>query len=160
MFTRTLILNTWLMAMLMLCSRSLIAGEANAIPQRFHARIGGFKGSCEVQLQDGRLQYALSGRGHKSHREVQPTPEQWRAFRRELDAIGVWRWRAQYVNPRVCDGTQWSLDVAYSDRAVKSQGSNDYPQATSDPLSVPAGSEMFTRYLKAVQRLLGGIAFE
>jgi hypothetical protein len=50
------------MAAIMLCSTPLIASENNAIPQRFHARIGGFLGDTyEVQLQDGCLQYTRFG---------------------------------------------------------------------------------------------------
>lgn len=150
------------MATVLLCSASLKAGETNAIPQRFHIRIGGFKGlTYEVQLQDGRLEYSKLDGGQNSRRvRVRPTMEQWREFRRELDAIGIWRWRAQYLDFRVVDGTQWSLDVAYPDRAIKTQGSNEYPGTTPDFSGVPSASEAFTRYLKAVQRLVGGRAFE
>ena len=150
------------MAAVLLGSPSLFAGETNAMPQRFHTRVGGFMGrTYEVQLEDGVLQYETFGRGHQAeHTVVRPTLDQWREFRRELDAIGVWRWRAQYETPGVADGTQWSLDVAYPDKAVSSQGSNNYPGAKADPIGVPSGSKEFTRYLKAVQRLLGGKAFE
>jgi hypothetical protein len=158
---RTFIL-TWLAATVLPCSPSLFGGETDAIPQRFQTRVGGFMGhTYEVQLQDGCLQYATFGRGIKSDpARVCPTVEQWSEFRRELDAIGVWRWRAQYSTPGVVDGTQWSLDVVYPDRAVRTQGNNSYPGATPDSLGVPSGSKAFSRYLKAVQRLLGGRAFQ
>ena len=111
--------------------------------------------------EDGVLQYATFGRGHQAeHAVVRPTLEQWREFRRELDAIGVWRWRAEYSAPGVADGTQWSLDVAYPDRTIRSQGSNNYPGSAPDSFGVSSGSKAFTRYLKAVQRLLGERAFE
>ena len=162
MFTRIATLNMWIVAAALLCSRSLVAGETTAIPQRFHTRIGGFMGhTYEVRLQDGCLQYETFGRGQKSEpARVCPTIEQWREFRRELDAIGVSRWHAQYSNPQVVDGTQWSLDLAYSDQAVKTQGSNRYPGLTPESDGVASASKAFTRYLKAVQRLLGGKAFE
>ena len=162
MFARIVILSAWLGAAVLLCSPSFFVGESEAVPQRFHTRVGGFMGNTyEVQLQDGCLQYETFGRGDKSDQaRVCPTAEQWREFRRELDAIGVWRWRAQYSTSGVADGTQWSLDVAYADRTVRTQGSNNYPGAKPDPVGVPSGSKAFTRYLKAVQRLLGGRAFE
>jgi hypothetical protein len=158
----TLTLIPWLGPMLLLCSTSLLAGETSAIPQRFHTRIGGFMGSTyEVQLEDGRLQYTRFGRGLNSEPvEVRPTTEQWKEFRHELDAIGVWRWRAQYSTPGVADGTQWSLEVAYADREIRTQGNNNYPGAAPVPSGVPSGSKAFTRYLKAVQQLLGGKVFE
>jgi hypothetical protein len=161
-FTRIIPLSMWLATTVLLCVPSLIAGETNVIPQRFHARIGGFMGQTyEVQLQDGSLRYEMFGRGHKSEpAQVRPTMEQWREFRRELDAINVWRWRAEYLTPGVADGTQWSLDVAYPDRTIRSQGSNNYPGSAPDSFGVSSGSKAFTRYLKAVQQLLGGKAFE
>jgi len=150
------------LAAVTLCLPSLIAGDTDPIPQRFHVRIGGFMGrSYEVQLQDGSLRYTTFGRGLSSEPvEIRPTMEQWREFRRELDAIGVWRWRAEYSAPGVADGTQWSLDVAYADRAVKTKGSHHYPEGNPDSFGVSSGSKAFTRYLKAVQQLLGGKAFE
>jgi hypothetical protein len=141
---------------------SLVAGEKTALPQEFHARIGGFMGyTYDVHLQEGALQYSRSGRGGKPQSiRVSPTTEQWLEFRRELDAIGVWDWRRTYPNPGVADGTQWLLEVTYPDRTAKSQGSNNYPGAKAEPSGVPSGSKVFTRYLKAAERLLGGKAFE
>jgi hypothetical protein len=162
MFTRIVTLSTWFVAAALLCSPSVVAGDASAIPQQFHTRIGGFMGhTYEIHLQDGCLQYETFGRGKKSDRaRVCPTIEQWNEFRRELDAIGVWRWRAQYSNPQVADGTQWSLEVVYPDRTVKTEGSNNYPGPAPDSDGVPSGSKAFARYLKAVQRLLGEKTFE
>jgi hypothetical protein len=162
MFTRTVKLSGWLVAVALLLPPSLFATETGAIPERFDARVGGFMGyTYQVQLQDGLLQYARFGGGHKpTHARVRPTMEQWREFRRELDAIDVWRWRAQYSTPGALDGTQWSLDVTYPDRALRTHGNNDYPGAIPHPSGAPSGSKAFTRYLKAVQRLVGGRAFE
>ncbi len=145
----------------LLSSPTLNARDKSAIPQRFHAEIGGFKDfTYNVELKGGRLRYTRSGGHGTRNAHVRPTTEQWREFRRELDAIDVWRWRAQYSNYAVVDGTQWSLDLTYPDKAIRTQGSNDYPGATPDPSGVPSASKMFTRYLKAIQRLLGGRAFE
>ena len=162
MFTRTVNLSVWLGAAALLLPPSLFATGTGATPQRFDARVGGFLGyTYQVQLQDGLLQYARFGGGHKpTHARVRPTMEQWTEFRRELDAIDIWRWRAQYVNLGVTDGTQWSLDVAFRDRAIKTQGSNEYPGTMPDFSGGPSASEAFTRYLKAVQRLVGGRVFE
>ncbi len=162
MLTRTVILCTLVVTTGLFCSASLNADDVNAIPERFHARIGGFNGATyEVQLEDRSLDYGKSRGGQKSeHSRVRPTIEQWTEFRRELDAIEIWRWRARYVNPGVVDGTQWSLDVAFHDRAIKTQGSNEYPGTKPDSPGLPSASEAFRRYLKAVQRLVGGKTFE
>lgn len=138
------------------------ASEGTSAPERFRARIGGFMGfTYEIVLKNDYIEYARLAGGQKPLRaRIHPTVEQWRAFRAELDAIGVWQWRAEYSDWGVVDGTQWSLDVAYLDRAIKTLGSNDYPGARADPSGGPARSKTFTRYLKAVQRLLDGKSFE
>jgi hypothetical protein len=148
--------------LLCLFSPAPAATEATAAPERFRARIGGFLGyTYEVVLKDDYIDYTRSTGGKKTlSARVHPTMEQWKAFRTELDAIGVWQWRAQYSAPGVADGTQWSLEVAYPDRSIKTQGSNEYPGARSGPSGGPESSKIFARYLKAVQRLLGGKSFE
>ncbi len=43
--------------------------------------------------------------------------------------INTQYWTAEYPNPCVCDGEQWSLTVRYSDGyTLKSSGSNAYPE--------------------------------
>jgi hypothetical protein len=44
-----------------------------------------------------------------------------------MNEVGVWRWRAEYANAGVTDGTQWRLEVAFAGRKAKSSGSSGYP---------------------------------
>lgn len=138
------------------------ASERTSAPNHFHARIGGFLGNTyEVVLKGDYIEFARFAGGQEPLRDrVRPTDEQWRAFRTELDAIGIWQWRAQYIDSGVADGTQWLLDVSYPDRAIKTGGSNDYPGARTDGSGGPKSSKIFLRYLRAVQQLLGGKSFE
>jgi hypothetical protein len=78
---------------------------------------------------------------------ITPTAEQWREFRQSIDELKVWRWRPDYSDSAIMDGTQWQLELAYSDHSLKTGGSNKYP-------------EHFDRYLAAVQKLLGGKTFK
>ena len=86
---------------------------------------------------------------------VEPTDEQWRAFRQILDKINVWQWQAHYPNPGVCDGTNWSFEVAYSDHALDTGGDNNYPDAHGEPTNLLDQTRTFDRLLRAITRLAG-----
>lgn len=139
------------------------AAESTAMPTHFRAAIGGFLGtSYRVELRDGVLDCTTTGRGDQKpkHTTMKPSEAQWVAFRRELDAVNVWRWHASYPTHGVMDGTQWSLEVAFPDRTIKAEGSNNYPDAAGEPNGKPEPTAAFNRYLGAVRALTGGHGFQ
>jgi hypothetical protein len=78
--------------------------------------------------------------------ELRPSRDEWAAFRRALDDIGVWRWNDSYRDLAVMDGTNWTFAVRFSDRRVESKGSNAYPPR-------------FAEWLRVVSALTGGAEF-
>jgi hypothetical protein len=126
----------------------LPAAEPSFMPKTFSAYIGGFNGpSYLVELHDGVLTYTGGLRHERIRSRITPTAAQWREFRQTLDALDVWRWRADYSNETIKDGTQWRLSLEYTDRAVKTGGSNAFPK-------------QFDPYLAAVEKLLDGKTFK
>lgn len=115
---------------------------------RFRAGIEGFRGpSYSVELKAGDIRYSAREPGSETTiSTIRATPSQWCEFRRSLDDLGMWEWREAYSNPKVLDGTQWDLDIAYADHSLRTQGFNDYPKS-------------FTAYLSAVEKLVGGKPF-
>ena len=77
---------------------------------------------------------------------------QWRQFWEEVDRIGVWQWSPRYWSDDALDGTQWSLELRYGEREVKSEGSNLYPSSTGTEYS--AGSPL-ADFLRALAKLTG-----
>lgn len=149
----------WRMLEQALSEMAMAAELPGPPPDRFKTVIGGYMGpSYEVVLQGGALTYTVHGHRYIEpvERTVTPTATQWGAFRRALDAIGVWEWAAEYPHSRVLDGAHWALQIVYSDRAIDTHGSNDYPGTATE-----AGrcSPEFERYIEAVRRLLGGREF-
>ena len=139
------------------------AAEPTTVPERFKAFIGGFLGtSYSVELRDGVLVHRTSGRGRPKPIQTtsRPTPAQWREFRDALDELKAWRWRAEYPTNGTMDGTQWSLEITYADRSLNSHGSNSYPEDDATPNGKPEPTRAFRRYLAAVRKLTGGLAFE
>jgi hypothetical protein len=139
------------------------ADEQSQVPKRFTAKIGGFlSASYSVELHDGALRYTSSASGQRNQTQetLTPTAAQWRDFRKALDDLNVWQWRADYPNPGVTDGTQWSLDIAYADRSRTSHGDNNYPDAAGKPNGSYDSTKTFKRYLAAIKKLLGGRSFD
>lgn len=129
-------------------------------PKRLCAGIGGYLGpSYSIELAGRVLFYDARSAGFELISpllpEIEPTDEQWRAFRRALAKINVWQWQTHYPNPGVCDGTSWSLEVAYSDHALDISGNNNYPDAQGDPTNSPEGTKTFDRLLRAISKLTG-----
>lgn len=97
------------------------------VPKRLSIGIGGhFGSSFDVELHGAVLTYRHSKPVQNfppewdcRSEQIRPTEERWQAFRATLDRLDVWRWRPEYFEP-VCDGTSWSAEVVYSDKAVLS----------------------------------------
>ena len=151
-------------ALVLLATVTIISGaDLPPIPKHFSASIGGFLGSSyQLELHGDTLTYTASGRGHRDSQRatVTPTPAQWREFREALDALKVWQWRANYPTNGTVDGTQWALDIAYSDHALKTQGSNNYPDSAGKPNGTPEPTKAFNLYLAAIKKLTGGKTFQ
>ena len=127
------------------------AAGGQRLPKVLEAYIGGYFGtSYAVELTDGEIVYRRSRHREGAEEEpivVSPTPEAWEAFLSECDRLRVWRWRPEYPNPGVCDGTGWSLSLEAGDRSVSSSGDNAFPRG-------------FVAFRRALRRLLGGLDFE
>lgn len=142
-------------------SQGLAAQQSNTVPRKFSARIGGMLSvTFQIELTDGALVYTSSrARENTELVKIKPTVEQWREFRAALDDINVWRWEPSYINRKILDGTQWSLEIEYADRSIKTGGSNSYPDDKGQPNGQPQSTPAFARYRAAVEKLLGGKTF-
>jgi len=151
-------------ALFLLATVTMISGaDLPPIPKHFSTSIGGFLGSSyQLELHGETLTYTTFGGGHRDPQRatVTPTPAQWREFREALEGLKVWQWRADYPTNGTVDGTQWALDIAYADRALKTHGDNCYPDSTGKPNGKPEPTEAFNRYLAAIKKLTGGKIFQ
>jgi hypothetical protein len=148
--------------LLLFAASASSADDPSVIPTHFVARIGGFLGSTySVELKDGILTYTAAGRGQTNvrHATITPTEAAWREFRQALDELKVWQWQNDYPRGGVVDGTQWLFEIAYKDRALKSRGDNNYPDASGTPTGKPEFTPVFERYLAAIKKLIGGKDF-
>jgi hypothetical protein len=139
---------------------------ANALPERLSVSIGGHFGtSYSVCLEGTALTYECTKsvesfplKWESRSKQIQPSNERWQVFRAALDRIDVWRWQTEYFEP-VCDGTGWSAEIVYSDKAVSSHGSNCFPGRDGRPVSIVdrTKGDTFERFCLAVSALVGGV---
>ena len=118
--------------------------------------------SYSVQRVRGDLQYKSCERGYANWEThtIPVTDEQWATFRATLDSLDVWEWKREYLDPGVCDGTHWEIDIAYADRKIRSCGNNNYPTRDGTENNDPEETGPFTRFCKAVQLVTGGRDFQ
>lgn len=138
------------------------ARESSGPPEVFEAFIGGMMGPSFSVKWDGRhLAYTKFGPGGaKSPPERIVVPaDRWPEFRAVLDGLDVWKWKAEYENPGVVDGTGWSLRITWDGRRMESGGTNNYPDARGRPNDRPEPTPTFRRFLAAVEHLAGGREF-
>ena len=127
------------------------------LPKRFTIFIGGFMGPSYLVEMDAKasvLRYQYFRNEAKKELKIQPTPQQWEKFWIQMDKSKIWSWKADYPNPSVCDGTQWKIIIHYADHKIEAKGDNNYPTGRGGT----SGKE-FDTFLKAVQKLLGGVDF-
>ena len=136
--------------------------RAEVIPNRLKLYVGGWDGpSYSIYLTNGLLIYKAGGGGppdgfHGTITQyISPTVIQWADFRKTLDSIPIWNWKTNYIAPYVRDGTQWLIDIAYSNRSITINGSNAYPGTTN----ILERTAEFNDYLNAVKRLINGSEF-
>jgi len=138
---------------------------ADTLPERLHISIGGYFGpSYGVKLENGSLTYthlpAMRDMGEDRvlvSEEISPSADRWREFRAALDGLGVWCWQQRYEDPSVCDGTGWSAEIVYADKAVVSGGINGFPDRTGSPISITQAKsgDTFDKFCRAVSALVG-----
>jgi hypothetical protein len=82
---------------------------------------------------------------------LNPDSIRWEQFWREMDAIGLWKWDAEYWNSS-CDGTYWCLDFRFSGKSLTSNGKNAYPDGGNGNYS---SDSAFAHFLSALEKLTG-----
>lgn len=134
------------------------------IPERLSISIGGHFGpSYSVEVKNNSLTYSHSKPVQQFPPEwdsesetIRPTEDQWQVFRKRLDELNVWHWEPEYFEP-VCDGTGWTAEIVYSDKVVRSHGSNCFPGPIGEPVSIVdrTDGDTFDRFCRAVSALVG-----
>jgi len=80
-------------------------------PNKMQISNGGFFGNNYELTFDGEtLIYSARIDDDMSEELISATREDWDAFRSEIDAIGIWKWHADYDNPTFSMAIRGSQD--------------------------------------------------
>ena len=140
------------------------AEEKGTLPTKLQISIGGYFGpSYHIELKGKTLIYQATSDGSDQANEthISPSAKAWKSFWKTCNNIGIWGWRDRYEATGICDGTGWSLDIEQELRTLHCSGSNAYPD--DEPYFedyVDGYPRPFSRFLKAISRLAGGLTFE
>ncbi|MGZ4974157.1 MAG: hypothetical protein ACXWDN_15455 [Limisphaerales bacterium] len=145
------------LAILVLLWAGLQALAADDKPTKMSLGIGGFLGSSyRVELLEGTSKVNYLHNPHTfttlkgtKKEKIEIPPERWAAFRKRLNAAGVWGWNKEYVRTGIADGTVWNVAIEWGDEKITSKGANAYPKLKD-----------FSAFKAAVSELLGGRKFE
>ncbi len=94
------------------------------------ASVGGFfDGFYNVEIDLENLKIAWS---HSINTENEPIHKSIRVdtakkFINQLKTIGLLNWKAKYIEPRVLDGTHWSVEIINDKRTIRKYGDNQFP---------------------------------
>lgn len=137
--------------------KKLVPAASVDKPGVFEIHVGGFTGpTWSLKLENDKITYIKRNSAEVSAPETIAVPDvKWKEFRNTLDQINVWEWKDSYFNKDVQDGTQWSLQVNYSDKSIQASGSNAFPGADGKSNNSPQFSEQFNKLLKALSELTG-----
>ena len=110
--------------------------------------IGGHLGvSYSIERVAGNtISYEVFDWGRRDRQTVAITEEAVQQFEQTLMSLNVNYWQERYIDPRIYDGTSWTVKIKSGDVNIKSGGTNAYP-------------DRFDEFCSAVETLLGGLPF-
>lgn len=94
------------------------------------ASIGGFfEGYINVDIHLSTLQFSWSRQFGDEEEKIQQSISATAAkkFIVELKSIQLLDWKAKYIEPGICDGTQWSVEIIREGRNIDKYGDNKFP---------------------------------
>ena len=100
---------------------------SDAQPSVLYITQGSFGIMRTVELRDDTLYYSATC--NSEHVAIDHlNPKRWQSFSQTLEFLQAEQWQPKYFNPKVLDGQQWEVKIAFADgRLIESRGSNAYP---------------------------------
>jgi len=105
--------------------------EAYGKIKAIKASVGGFFGgyyNIEIEIDTLKVTWSHGGNGEKEeavHKTIRAATAT--KFIEQLKIVDLLNWKAKYIEPGVCDGTQWSVEIIADGRTIKKYGDNKFP---------------------------------
>lgn len=112
------------------------------LPTKLTVQSSSFRGNSISIVWNGKLlDFEKMVEGRTTHKEkITPSKESWNKFWMEMDAVGIWAWKAEYIDKTIADGHSWDVLIEYGNKKIHARGSNMFPA-------------QFERYENAVREL-------
>jgi hypothetical protein len=96
------------------------------------ASVGGFwngQYNVGIDFTSRELKWSHIGSGHEEHYNKIIRQSTLDKLREELKLIDILKWKSNYTDWDVCDGTQWEIELIREGRNIKKYGSNMFPDS-------------------------------
>lgn len=93
--------------------------------------VGGFFGpqyDIELNLRDNQLIWNGMEDGFRDSLIKAMNEEEMKMIIQQLIILNILDWRSKYIEPSVCDGTQWDMEIVTDKKTIHKHGSNKYPR--------------------------------
>ena len=92
--------------------------------------VGGFFGgfyNVEIDLENLKITWSHSGitENETIHKSIRVDTA--KKFIEQLKIVDLMNWKAKYIEPGVCDGTHWSVEIINDRRIIRKHGDNKFP---------------------------------
>ncbi|WP_051188615.1 hypothetical protein [Proteocatella sphenisci] len=102
---------------------------------RIKTSVGGYFGGyfeVDIDYENRKLKWSHLCAGAEDYYEKTIRQNTLYKFIDELKMLNLLDWKSKYIEPDVCDGTQWSLEIIKSGRNIKKYGDNKFPDEWDD----------------------------
>lgn len=127
-------------------------------PEELDIDIGGhMEPNARIRWENKALHYHHNNGPLFDNKIIKPSEEQWDTFLERIEELRVWDWKESY-HANILDGIQWSIEMSFDDRSIKSWGNNCYPAYhDNEKLGSQEGkrTQLFNNFLGAVSELIG-----
>ena len=99
------------------------------------ASVGGYFGGyyeLDIDFESRKLKWSHLGAGAEDYYEKTIRQNTLDKFIDELKLLDLLNWKSKYIEPGICDGTKWNLEIINSGRNIKKYGDNKFPDNWDD----------------------------
>ena len=99
--------------------------------KKLKASVGGYFGGyyyVDIDLITRRVSWSHWGDREEDtiHKTIRPATA--KRLVDELKLVSLLDWKAKYIEPGICDGTHWSIELIKDGRDIKKYGNNKFPE--------------------------------
>lgn len=112
-------------------NRSQVLDIAYGQIRGLKASVGGYFGGyyhVTIDLKNLKITWLFNEAGSEETSTRSIRTKTAEEFIKCLQEINLLNWKGNYIDPGVCDGTQWSVEIITDERIVRKYGSNKFPR--------------------------------